>query len=312
MDKSEPHLDELFKEIASQLKDYSPEERAFIIEQHLPHILGKPPAWAKSQAPNGYKIALGKTFNMGGFCVYYGFDDETQKPVILLQTRKEIGKDNKRLKGCIGGYVTSPEQIFEGLMRETAEEVCDDQGQPIFNPFAVEFQTILHGVDNMSQPNICYAGYAYQLTANDIGAIKSHINRMDSDATYRKAVHEASDGEVLGLELCDFESFISNYNVKDFTYHRQYDCVKDTIRKLVSLTSHQGRIENGDKPTAEEWQGITTELNGVLQQSPQLYTKMADSPEMHISRLYGSVPIGRRRGVTPAWVTQESGRNLGR
>lgn len=264
--------------------------RRQLLEQYLPTLLDSAPEWAKEQTParNGWTISLGKTFNIGGFCVYYGFDEEAQEPVVLLQTRKEIAPDNSLLRGCVGGYVTSPEQVFEGLARETDEEVCDDKGKPILSIDANIYQLMLDGVDNTRSPNINYSAYAYQLSQDDIQKLKTHIHKLDTDKQYAKDVHKASDGEVYGLELVSFKEFAEKYTRHQFTYHRQHDCISVLTNKIQEHAKVEGKT-----------------IQDVIE-NETFFSRPVDNPGLYCSHLDGGPhhPNKRPKGVSPAWVSR--------
>ncbi len=194
--------------------------RAIVSNIVLPNLLGPAPKWAANQTKgSGWSIGFGDLFTVGVTCVYFGRDPETKKLVALVQHRKD-GTDEKPKLGLVGGYAEPTERMHKSLIRETSEEVVDDEGRPIFNPKATRFVPLYQ--DTIPAARNAFCSFAYELDADEMTKLKDYTKRFANEP-FKKKVFEASGHEVKGFELIPLEEIIDAKHRKSFSIPMQHD-----------------------------------------------------------------------------------------
>ncbi len=222
------------KELFGKLLDTNEPEQVerILIRDILPEVLRETiPSWCKEAG--GLRIGRGTVFNAGTFCVYWGKDPDTGKIMALLHVRKEHEKNGKPKLGAIGGYTVKPEQSFNGVLRESLEEVCGSDGKPVISPDIAKYAFVQEGKDFDRKPPalpVQYTGYAYELDEHVVRALKQYAAKF-SDQTFREQVKEKSEGETLGVKFLPLEE-IAKMSPNQFMYRRQYDLFREIDRRL--------------------------------------------------------------------------------
>jgi hypothetical protein len=225
-------VDTLVRDIMKKYEDVGYTPQRVLQDVIIPAFIATP-TWAVA---GGFKIGVGAVFNAGAFCVYYGKDPETNKYIALVQQRKEKDVTGKHKVGAIGGYTEQPEQPIVGLIRETKQEVCKAKDTGVFEPDPGRYVLISAGKDftNTAKIPVEYTGYAYELSAEEIKALKKYIKKLDTDPVFKSRVIAASDEESYGFELAPLEKIASEM-AKDFKYERQHDVYAEVAARLGVL-----------------------------------------------------------------------------
>jgi hypothetical protein len=207
--------------------------RKFIEQQVAPALLGKPSKWSR---PHGFRLSSdGVLIGSGGFGIYWGIDPDVpdyidlpnadgsfkrvptpleERIITLVQVRREthdprsktsdgVDRSGEHKVGAPGGHLHDREQTFQGIMRETMEELCDENRNPVFIPDPDRYSFLMGGRDFISRKDkaMQYAGYAYQLSSDEIRSLKNYTHRLDHEPGFQEAVVEASGNETHGLKL---------------------------------------------------------------------------------------------------------------
>jgi 8-oxo-dGTP pyrophosphatase MutT (NUDIX family) len=160
--------------------------------------------------PQQYPTLYGK----GAFCLYYGVDPDTKENLVLLIERGEKFKGTVYEGfGAPGGYVEiggHTEQPKEGAVREMFEEVRLPDGKPVIDKIdphrlrnAETIPTVENGdgIDYRNGKTIHWTAYHCELKPDELKALRTHMNKMQSDPDYAAAVREASEQETKGIVL---------------------------------------------------------------------------------------------------------------
>ena len=207
--------------------------RIKLAESLMPKLLGTAPSWAQAQhPPYGWTISLGDVLNAGVFCVYYGKDPDTGELIALVQRRKEPLNESEYRIGAVGGYADPSEKLHEAISRETREEVCNERGEPIFTPKFYKYAPLFNDVDTRGNPPILFQAFCYELSSDEITAIKNHTKKLNDEPDYKEGVFKATHKEVTGLEFMPLEEIVSPQKRPLFTYPRQHDAYIATQRLL--------------------------------------------------------------------------------
>ena len=146
----------------------------------------------------------------GSFIICHGPGDDGANLILFFKRGKIFDGTRGEGFGVPGGFaeMSAREQLRDCAIRELGEEILLPDRSPLLPDITADRLTLLDcGIDySAGKPEANYAGvvwhgYRCQLTPAEIGTVKNHIQKMDTDPAYADAVRAASNHELDRLFL---------------------------------------------------------------------------------------------------------------